>query len=66
MSETVPAKVSIADKKQLNFWCKYLGCSASTLEEALKKVGSSTEEVKLYLSKQPGKKGLAFWWEFMK
>jgi len=66
MTETVPNQVIISDKKQLKFWCSYFGCSVNDLQEALNKIGSCTEEVKLYLSKRPGKKGLAFWWEFMK
>ncbi len=64
--ESVPNQVVITDKKQLEFWCRYFGCSVNDLVDAINKMGSCTEEVKLYLRKKPGKRGLAFWWEFMK
>jgi len=65
MTEIIPKNISIADRKQLDFWCRYFNCTSKDLLEALDKIGSCTEEVKLYLDKKPGKKGLSFWWEYM-
>jgi hypothetical protein len=66
MMEIIPQRVTISDKTQLAFWCNYFGCSSLDLLEAVNKIGTCTEEVKLYLSKKPSKKGLMFWWEYMK
>jgi len=66
MPETIPKHVLISDRSQLGFWCRYFDCSVKDLEDAVSKIGSCPEEIKLYLRKKPGKKGLAFWWEFMK
>jgi len=65
MTETIPGHVSISNKKEREFWCRYFSCSANNLREAINKIGTCTEEVKLYLRKKPGKKGMAFWTEFL-
>jgi hypothetical protein len=66
MIESIPKKVSISDKKQLEFWCSYFSCTPNDLDEALNKMGTCTDEVQIYLRERPGKRGLNFWFEYMK
>ena len=66
MPETIPQHIILNGQKELAFWCRYFNCSAKDLHEALDKIGSCTEEVKLYLREKPGSRGLSFWWEYMK
>jgi hypothetical protein len=65
MPESIPKYVLISDRSQLDYWCRYFDCSVKDLQEAVDKMGTCPEEIKLYLQKKPGKKGLSFWWEYM-
>jgi hypothetical protein len=65
MTDTLPTHIVLHGQKELDFWCRYFNCSAKDLREAIDKIGTCTEEVKLYLKEKPGKGGLSFWWEYM-
>jgi hypothetical protein len=66
MAEPIPQHISISNDKQLVYWCDILGCKPDELKEAVEKMGSCTEEVKLYLTRKPNKKGVSFWTNLMK
>ena len=65
MPEIIPNHIVISAREDLDFWCRYFNCTPKDLEDAINKMGTCTDEVTLYLSERPGKKGLSFWWEYM-
>ena len=46
------SRISLSQSHEVKYWCERLGCTEDELEEAVKNVGDSADDVEKYLAKK--------------